>query len=378
MTPNPALGILLHALGGLGAASFYVPLKGVRKWAWESSWMLANIFFLVVCPGLVASITVPQIGAVLSSVSGTAILTALGLGLCWGIGNLCFGLTLRYLGMSLAFALALGFCTIFGTLGPPIIKGIAPSTFPSLANQKPIGALLTQSSGQATLGGLGVCLFGIALCGWAGMRKESEVSDAEKKESVREYNFAKGICTAFICGMMSSCLNLAITDTEPIAVRVAALGTDPLWSNSVTMAIFLSGGAASNLLWCLMLNYRNKSGGDYFNHASAPLAANYFLCSLAGVIMYSEFFFYAIAAPQMGKFSFTNLPIHLALVIVLGNIWAIVFREWRGTSKGTRVLIGSGIVVLVLSTLFMGWGSYLEEQQNAQTKSTSSALPPVP
>ena len=33
MQPNPFLGVLLHALGGLAAGSFYIPYKKVRQWA---------------------------------------------------------------------------------------------------------------------------------------------------------------------------------------------------------------------------------------------------------------------------------------------------------------------------------------------------------
>jgi L-rhamnose-H+ transport protein len=378
MDSNQAMGILLHGLGGLGAASFYVPLKGVRKWSWESSWLIANFFFLIVSPGLVAYLTVPKLGAIYGSVPSSAIVTALVLGLCWGFGNLSFGLALRYLGMSLGFALALGFCTVMGTLGPPIIKSIAPDALSNLANQASLGDLVRRPSGQATLLGLVVCLIGIALCGRAGIRKERELSDAKKKESVREFNFAKGIGVALLCGMLSSFFGLAITDTEPIAVRSGQLGTDSVWTNSATMAVVLTGGAASNLLWCLLLNFRNQSTGDYFNRSNAPLARNYAICALTGTIMYSEFLFYGIAAPYMGTFSFINFPIHLALVIILGNVWAIVFREWKGTSKGTQVLIGSGIAVLVLSTVFMGWGGYLDAQQNTHSKSHSSSLPLEP
>jgi L-rhamnose-H+ transport protein len=364
---NPMMGSALHALGGLGAASFYVPLTGVRKWAWESSWLVANVFFLVVCPGLVAWFTVPQLGEIFRSVPRSAIVTALTLGLCWGFGNLSWGLTLRYLGMSLGFSLALGFCTVMGTLGPPIIKTLAPNVLPNLANQASLQDLISRAPGQATLAGLAVCLAGIALCGRAGISKERELSDVEKKVSVGEFSFVNGVGVALLCGMLSSFFSLAITDTEPIAVRARKLGTDSLWTNSATMALVLVGGAASNLLWCVLLNFRNGSAGDYLNGSKAPVARNYFLCALAGTLMYSEFFFYGIAAPYMGTFSFINFPIHLALVIVLGNVWAIIFKEWKGTSRSTRGMMAGGIALLLLATVFMGYGGYLEQRQKLPT-----------
>jgi hypothetical protein len=43
-------------------------------------------------------------------------------GAMWGFGGLTFGLTMRYLGMSLGMGVALGYCAAFGTLLPPIFK----------------------------------------------------------------------------------------------------------------------------------------------------------------------------------------------------------------------------------------------------------------
>jgi len=34
------LGIIFHALGGFAAGSFYIPMKLLRKWSWESGWLI--------------------------------------------------------------------------------------------------------------------------------------------------------------------------------------------------------------------------------------------------------------------------------------------------------------------------------------------------
>ena len=39
-TTNPALGVLIFALGGFAGAVFYLPFKRVQKWAWESYWLI--------------------------------------------------------------------------------------------------------------------------------------------------------------------------------------------------------------------------------------------------------------------------------------------------------------------------------------------------
>ncbi len=46
MIANPFLGVVFHWLGGLASGSFYVPFRGVRKWAWEVYWLVGGIFQL--------------------------------------------------------------------------------------------------------------------------------------------------------------------------------------------------------------------------------------------------------------------------------------------------------------------------------------------
>lgn len=54
MPANPALGVALHALGGLAAASFYLPFKRVSGWAWETYWLVGGFASWVLAPWIVA------------------------------------------------------------------------------------------------------------------------------------------------------------------------------------------------------------------------------------------------------------------------------------------------------------------------------------
>ncbi len=57
---NPIAGILLIALGSIGAASFYVPFKKVKEWAWESYWITQGVAAWLIAPWLFALIFIPQ------------------------------------------------------------------------------------------------------------------------------------------------------------------------------------------------------------------------------------------------------------------------------------------------------------------------------
>src|SRR5262252_5863533 len=123
MTPNPALGVVHHWLGGLASGSFYVPYRLVRRWSWETYWLVGGVFSWILAPWTVALLLTNRLPAVLAGTSGTTLFWCFFFGLLWGVGGLTFGLTMRYLGLSLGMAIVMGLCAAFGTLMPPIFRG---------------------------------------------------------------------------------------------------------------------------------------------------------------------------------------------------------------------------------------------------------------
>ena len=120
---NPIIGVIYHWLGGLASGSFYVPFRGVKRWSWETSWLAAGIFSWIIAPWIFATLNTTDPITVLKETPGQVWFYSYLFGVLWGTGGLTFGLAMRYLGMSLGMAVALGYCTVFGTLIPPIFKG---------------------------------------------------------------------------------------------------------------------------------------------------------------------------------------------------------------------------------------------------------------
>ena len=364
MSPNPFLGVLLHALGGFAAGSFYIPYKNVRGWAWETYCLVGGFFSWIIAPWVVGLLTCPDLLKVLGSGSGKTLLWTYLFGVMWGIGGLTFGLSMRYLGLSLGMALSLGFCAVFGTLVPPLFEG-------------QIAGLVSTVSGRIVVLGILVCLTGIAMCGGAGRRKERELSDAEKRASIAEFSFVKGAWVATFAGVMSSCMAFAFAAGKPIAAAAVAGGTPPLFQNFPVLIVALFGGFTTNFLWCATLSVRNKTGRDYLRikagGADAPgpeagpaaavprpsLLSNYLFSALAGTTWYFQFFFYGMGTTKMGKYDFSSWTIHMAFIITFSSLWGIYFHEWKGTGRPTRRLVVAGIAVLILSTIVVGVGNYV-------------------
>ncbi len=251
--PNPILGVFLHWLGGLASGSFYVPYRRVKHWAWETYWLVGGFFSWIIAPWLLALLLTRDLFAVLRESPLSSLFWAYAFGLLWGLGGLTFGLTMRYLGMSLGMAVALGYTAAFGTLMPPIFRGQFRSE------------VLGTHSGMIILLGVAICLFGIVFAGTAGMSKEKELSQEQKRLTIKEFDLKKGLLVATFSGVMSACFAYGLAAGDPVKEMTIRHGTPPLWQGLPVLVIVLLGGFTTNFIWCVALNIRNRTGYQYLN-----------------------------------------------------------------------------------------------------------------
>jgi len=341
------IGVLLVLTGGFASGSFYLPFTRVRKWAWETYWLVGGLFSWLVVPFLAAYITVPGLFSLYSQSNSLDLFVPVLFGLLWGIGGLTFGLAVRYLGMSLGMAIALGLTAAFGTLIPPLFKG-------------EFTGLVSQTSGLVTLLGVLVCLVGIGITGKAGILKDKELDAEKKRESIKEFNFKKGIPVAFISGLMSACFAFGIAAGKSVAHLAIENGVNSLHQNNPVFVLILIGGFITNAFWCVRLAFKNKSYRDYSN-GQTPLWKNYLLSAAAGTIWYTQFFFYGMGESQMGSFGFASWSILMASAIIFSNMWGVINKEWKGANRKTITILFSGIFILILSTFIIGLGSYIQK-----------------
>jgi L-rhamnose-H+ transport protein len=318
---------------------------------------------------------------VLHGAPASAILWAYFFGVLWGLGGLTFGLTMRYLGLSLGMATALGYTAVFGTLVPPIFHG-------------QFMQLMAQRSGVIILEGVGICVLGIVFAGAAGISKEMELSHAQKLASIREFNLKLGLGLATFCGVMSSCFAFGLDAGNPIKALTLEHGTSVMWQGLPVLVVVLAGGFTTNFVWCAALNVRNRSYGEYLRipegagaavesehpplenvtdaasvemalelkthpRSTPSLSWNYLFSALAGATWYMQFFFYTMGETQMGRYRFSSWTLHMASIIIFSTLWGVALEEWRGVSMRTKALVFLTLLTLVGSTLIVGYGNYL-------------------
>lgn len=355
MTPNPLIGVLFHWLGGLASASFYVPYKRIHRWSWEIFWITGGVFSWVIAPWIFASLRTNDLLGVLSQAPSDTLFWCWFWGAMWGFGGLTFGLTMRYLGLSLGMAVALGLTTVIGTMGPPIFRGT-------------LGELASTPSGQITFFGILITLVGIVVVAKAGQHKERELSDEKAKLGVAEFDLRKGLAIAVFSGIMSGCFAWGLDAGQPIRDLTLAAGTSPLSQGLPVLCVVLAGGFTTNFLWCSYLILRNRSAGEFLGRPGpAPdadgkpprLLPNYLLAALGGTLWYFQFFFYTMGESQMGRYGFSSWTLHMASIILFSTLWGFALKEWAGASGRTRTLVWSGIGTLVSATVVIGIGNYL-------------------
>jgi L-rhamnose-H+ transport protein len=263
--------------------------------------------------------------------------------------------------MSLGNSVLLGFTSAFGALVPSIYYDIS-----NTPGKTSFTELVSTSWGRIVLAGVVICLIGIFICGKAGVLKEKELPEEKKKESVKEFSLVKGLIVCTISGILSACFNYGIEAGTPMAEKANALwqAANPnetaefLYQNNVIYIVLLWGGLTTNFIWCLLLNAKNKSFGDYTNEKT-PLLKNYFYAALAGTIWFLQFFFYGMGESKLGNGA-SSWILHMAFIILVANLWGIFLKEWNGVSRKTKATIAVGIICILASVILVGYGNSLK------------------
>ena len=348
-TLNAPLGILIFTLGGLAGAVFYLPFKKVKGWAWESYWLIYAVFGLVLVPWILAFATSPNVVSVLKAAPSEELAYCFLCGAAWGFGGLTWGLMIRYLGFGLGLAMGAGLTSAAGTLIPPMLKGSAA-----------IEAMFHTPGGIVSVVSAVVSLLGIVFVGMAGMSKEHELSEDQKRKTVAEFNFRKGILLALFSGLMSSAMSFGLQGGQ--SMQTAALQTEPAtsvtWAGMPVLVVVLFGGFAVNFLWCLFLNAKNRTAKDYVNR-SVPLLPNLIFAAVAGAIWCSQFICFKTGEPQMGSTSYIGWAVLMASQILFSQLLGLFLGEWKNTGKKTRSLLATGLILLIASAVIAGYAGSL-------------------
>ena len=362
---NPVWGTGVFLMGGVAAATYLLPFRGVRGWAYETGWLVCVLAGWLVFPLVFDAFVVPGFWSVLASASAVTLVRSFGFGVLWGVGALCWALMVRYLGIGLGLGIGAGLCAATGTLLPPICTGHAAD-------------LIATPSARMVLCGVGIALLGIVAVGLAGRFKEGEMSEAAKKKAVAEFDFKKGLVTALIAGVASAGINFGLQGAPELERAALEAGCSPTWAGMPVLTVVLWGGVLTQLVWSMRKwmggmvegwkggKVEGWKGGKVegwkgakvnhstippFHYSTIPLfhrttLVNVVLSVAVGVIGVMQFVLQKAGEPLMGDFRYISFAVLMSSAVFFSAILGIVLGEWKGTSAKTKMLLGSGICIL--------------------------------
>ena len=346
--PNPMLGVFYHAVGASFAANCYAPQKYIRRWSWEIFWMVQAAFCWLLWPIIGAVCTIPNLWQVIVEAPKLPMFYCCLMGIAYGVGGTAFNISIRYIGFSLTYAIAVGLSSILGTLVTPLVEGRFTE-------------ILAKPGAYWVMAGVAVGTIGIAICGLAGHFKEADLR--EQHDDSTEFSWPKGLLLSLVAGVLSAVYGIAINDVAKPIVDVAAQFGAGHWQGNIAYLFVNPGAFLTAIGFSLYLAKKNRSLGQLARLADgnqrASLGRNYLLAILTGTLWYGQFFFYNLGHVRMGDYAFTSWAIHMIMLVLVSNIVAVAFHEWRGCRPRTQLAITLALSVLVAAVLLLTYGNYL-------------------
>jgi len=345
---HPVLGVALHAVGAFLAATCYTPQKKVQGWSWQSYWITQATVCWFLLPIIGAALTIPDLVVVLREAPRDAMVNTFLLGALYGVGGTAFGISIRYIGFSLTYAIAVGLSSVLGTLVPPIVRGM-------------LGETLSGPGADRIVAGLVVGTVGIAVTGLAGRLKEI---DLEAGRGRGEFSLSKGLAISMLAGVLSAVYGLSLEAGDAIANAATTHGAG-VWRGNVIYIFSNTGAFLTTATYCLFLHVRHGTLGELVGSSAgwktARFRLNLALATLTGFLWYGQFFFYNLGHVRMGRYEFTSWAIHMTMLVLFSNLVGLVLREWRGCRRRAHLTLGAALSLLLGAVLLVTYGSRLGE-----------------
>jgi L-rhamnose-H+ transport protein len=364
ITPQPFLGVGMHAVGAFTAATCYAPQKFLRRWSWETYWVTQAAWCWLIWPIVGALLTIPQLWTLLCEAEEAeveAMLATFAIGLVYSFGAMAFNIAIRYIGFALTYAITVGFSSILGTLVPAMIEKEGGLT----------KLLRGPGSGWIILG-LAAGVLGIAICGAAGRSKELDLQ--AKTGSTGEFSLVKGLLISVFAGLFSALFGCSFATAKPLIDLAAKHGAGH-WEGNIVFLFVNTGAFVTTLFYCLWLGKKNSTLREYVKlpaeAGQGSLLKNHLMAFITGTFWYGQFFFMSLGMVQMGKYKYTSWAIQMILMALISNLLGVAFREWKGCRGRTLAALGLALLILVASVLLITYGNY-QANPPLETKPTTS------
>lgn len=335
--------LALTVVAGLCQGTFGLGMRRFAPLAWEALWLIFSVVGMLILPIAVASLSVPDPLAAIKSAPPAALVKSAIFAFIWGISSITFGLALNYLGVSLAYGIAVGLSAAVGSLIPLF----------SLPDAWSRPATLWIVLGNAVMVG------GVAVVTWAGIARDKEMAAGGQNVAgiQRGRLFWLGLAFCLFAAFGAAMLNVAFAAAQPIAAAAVRQGALPRNASLACWVAVFASGVIPNAGYALWLLAKKDTFKTYFARGALK---GYGWALFTAALWFAALALYGQGAALMGDMG-TSLAwtMFLAISLIVSGGWGIGTGEWRGMAKPLRILIW-GDAVLLASWVILGYANSLK------------------
>ena len=330
MQSNTA-GMFLLIVAGVVNASFSLPMKVTRKWAWENTWLVFTVFGLVMLPLVITPATVPSLGMVYRNAGAKIALEVAFFGAGWGIAQVLFGLAIDAIGIALAFSIVLGLSAALGSVIP--LVWLHPDKILSRA-------------GYATFTGVVLVIAGVTVCAVAGRLRER----AQASPSTRGRRSA-GVTLAIVSGICAALMNFGVAFGGPLISAAAVAGAKPQWTINAVWLPLMIGGAVPNVVYCAGLLARNRTSGNF----RARGTGSYWpLAFVMAVFWFGSTLLYGVESTKLGALGpAVGWPLFMSLIVITASLLGVLTGEWKNSGRKPLGIQLAGVFILIVAVVVL-------------------------
>jgi L-rhamnose-H+ transport protein len=324
-------GVALSIVAGIMLGAFALPMKKVRVWSWEHTWLAFSVFALIVMPFLVALATIPDLFSVWKETQPPTILSVAGFAALWGVASMGYGLAVKWAGIAIANAVVLGLNNAIGSIVP--IAVYTPRK------------LLT-AAGIGVTAGVLVMITGIGMCARAGyLRDLARRPAGGAGESAAKAESRKGLIICLVAGVLGAAFNFALISGKPIEAVAVAHGASPSSAPNATWPIALTSGCLVAIVYCVYLMVRRKNARSYLAPGSG---INWVYALAMAALWYGGVMIYGNAVTRLGELGASvGWAVLQSMTVATGAVLGFITGEWRSAGRGIVGRLVAGLVCLI-------------------------------
>lgn len=327
------IGAVFAVVGGAMQGAFAVPMKYAHKWRHENIWLIFAVSGLVVFPWIITLSTIPHLLQIYRSNPIEPLIMVIACGVGWGIGATLVGIAFRMLGIGLAFAIILGLSSLLGSLIPFVFQ----------SQQR-----IASEQGLLYLVSIVIMLAGVAIVSVAGSMRDRDIATAIAETSTGR-TFAVGLIVAIAAGVLSSLLSDAIAFNLSIVNAALKAGTNPVWASNAVLALLTTGGALPNVVYCVYMLKRKRTGSLYFAEATLD---HWGFGILMGALWYGGLMLYGLAEQRIS--TVTGWPLFIGAMILSSSAAGFMTGEWKGAERRSKLYLCLGSFVIFAALIITG------------------------